>query len=162
MKTISAARCFRTFSQCGSDSWMSSSKTPPSPFRSCCLSNFRRLFPSRILNIGLNWKRPSLCSSFGLFGSASVDSHWKWKFEDFLLNSKFSTHGFSWWTNVQLICFIQDLFDRQWMIFAAQVSLFHVIDYFCENRKSLLWTSCHCLVAHRLLGSCWFRWLPWC
>lgn len=82
MKMISDARCFKTFSQCGSDSWMSSSRTPPRPFKSCCLSNRKRLLPSLILYIGLNWKRPSMCSSFGLFGKASVKSHWNGKFRN--------------------------------------------------------------------------------
>lgn len=161
MKMMSLARCFKTFSQCGRDSWMSSRRTPPSPFRSCCFSNLKRLFPSLILYIGLNWKRPSVCSSFGLLGKASVSSHYEIKALNLYFRDHFTAHCLSRWSNIELICLIEDFFNRQRVIRSSQVTLLHVIDDFRENGKSLLGTSGHSLVAHRLLRSGWF-WFPWC
>lgn len=74
---ISFARAFRTFSQCGSDSWISSNKIPPRPFKSYCLSSFTRVLPSFSLKTGLKENRVlSIDTSiFGLFCRASVCNH---------------------------------------------------------------------------------------
>ena len=68
---------FNTFSCLGRDSWISSSKMPPMPFKSVCLSSFKRPLRSLTLNGGLNLYLPSgVTSILGLLSKAfSVFSH---------------------------------------------------------------------------------------
>ena len=68
---------FNTFSWLGRDSWTSSSKMPPKPFKSVCRSNFKRPLRSLILYGGLNMYLPSRVTSiFGLLPKASDLNHY--------------------------------------------------------------------------------------
>lgn len=152
---MSLARLFNAFSQCGRDSCTSSNKTPPSPFRSCCFNSRNKLLPSFSLNTGLNANRvPSYDTSiFGLFCNASVCNHWKVNVQQIMnmtifrpaqANGAYIFHGRP---NVQLIGFIENVFDCERMVVTVQMARFHVFHNFGQHSESVLRTAGHGFVA---------------